>query len=207
MGFADTKKPRLVTRLLLNMARPEGLTARLRRLPCGCGLWPHRARLRLGCCAAFGRLPFGLSLRSSDCALRAQFEPACLLSEVRMGLTNTKKPRHVTRLFLDLARPEGLLRLPAAGLSFGLNCCAIQRARGFAARFEPACLLSEVRMELTNTKKPRQVTRLLLDLARPEGFEPPTAWFVARYSIQLSYGRVVKRSIMGNRLGRVKPVG
>ena len=28
-----------------------------------------------------------------------------------------------------------------------------------------------------------------LHLARPERFERPTAWFVARYSIQLSYGR------------------
>ena len=30
-------------------------------------------------------------------------------------------------------------------------------------------------------------------LARPERFELPTAWFVARYSIQLSYGRVDNR--------------
>ena len=28
-------------------------------------------------------------------------------------------------------------------------------------------------------------------LARPERFERPTPWFVAKYSIQLSYGRVV----------------
>ena len=28
-------------------------------------------------------------------------------------------------------------------------------------------------------------------MARPERFELPTAWFVARYSIQLSYGRIV----------------
>ena len=27
-------------------------------------------------------------------------------------------------------------------------------------------------------------------MARPEGLEPPTFWFVARHSIQLSYERV-----------------
>ena len=27
-------------------------------------------------------------------------------------------------------------------------------------------------------------------MVRPEGIEPPTLWFVARYSIQLSYGRI-----------------
>ncbi len=29
----------------------------------------------------------------------------------------------------------------------------------------------------------------LVFLARPERFERPTPWFVAKYSIQLSYGR------------------
>ena len=33
--------------------------------------------------------------------------------------------------------------------------------------------------------------RVLLWMARPERFELPTTWFEARYSIQLSYGRLI----------------
>jgi hypothetical protein len=35
----------------------------------------------------------------------------------------------------------------------------------------------------------------LWNLARPERFELPTPWFVARYSIQLSYGRTVQNPL------------
>ena len=45
------------------------------------------------------------------------------------------------------------------------------------------------------------------DLARPEGFEPPTPRFVVWCSIQLSYGRLERRHIrrrakVGNSLAR-----
>ena len=39
-------------------------------------------------------------------------------------------------------------------------------------------------------KKRESSERTLFSLARPEGLEPPTFWFVARHSIQLSYERV-----------------
>ena len=41
------------------------------------------------------------------------------------------------------------------------------------------------------------LTRSTFILARPERFELPTTWFEARYSIQLSYGRVFKVNDLG----------
>gem|GEM_PF-6393341 len=43
-------------------------------------------------------------------------------------------------------------------------------------------------------KKARFKESGLHKMARSGGFEPPTAWFVARYSIQLSYERVALTS-------------
>src|SRR6185503_16936798 len=47
------------------------------------------------------------------------------------------------------------------------------------ARFPPA------KKNRGRTHRPQY----FIKLARPEGFEPPTPWFVAKYSIQMSYGR------------------
>ncbi len=35
--------------------------------------------------------------------------------------------------------------------------------------------------------------KLRMGMVRPEGVEPPTYWFVASCSIQLSYGRTLQR--------------
>ncbi len=44
-------------------------------------------------------------------------------------------------------------------------------------------------------------------MARPEGFEPPTNWFEASYSIQLSYGRLEGRDdgMTGVKASSIRP--
>ena len=41
-------------------------------------------------------------------------------------------------------------------------------------------------------------------MARLEGFEPPTTWFVARYSIQLSYRRLIVEGVNYGEFGLVR---
>ena len=40
---------------------------------------------------------------------------------------------------------------------------------------------------LSQTKNKPEQSELCSDVARSEGFEPPTFWFVAKHSIRLSY--------------------
>ncbi len=42
----------------------------------------------------------------------------------------------------------------------------------------------------TNSETQGSMVRTVSKMVRSEGFEPPTPWFEARYSIQLSYERV-----------------
>ena len=98
----------------------------------------------------------------------------------------TKKPHYLTIARLCcLARMEGLLsasmRFTPTGQPLAVQFCSYKIVeQRFSSFFHEQ-----------KTKKPLYLTITgLCCLARMEGFEPPTAWFVARYSIQLSYMRV-----------------
>ena len=48
-------------------------------------------------------------------------------------------------------------------------------------------------LEPSDLPKIRGIARYREKMVRPERIELPTSWFVAKHSIQLSYGRIVAR--------------
>ena len=71
----------------------------------------------------------------------------------------------------------------------GATVAVLRRSAGFAGSSNCLCISSGVLISPIRYIGPARLRRLV-KMARPERFELPTAWFVARYSIQLSYGRM-----------------
>jgi hypothetical protein len=104
--------------------------------------------------------------------------------------------------------------LRASSLTFvrdRLRAAALRRPspplRGGSSNSRPALLKSRVRepSPTGDQKNARTMRAFFCSLARPERFELPTPWFVARYSIQLSYGRVIQAAQSGARYAARAP--
>ena len=93
-----------------------------------------------------------------------------------------------------LARQEGLC--PGAARTYRLATLVAPSAKTvrrtvFFRRFAPPSLFeSLLRNFAKKTKSLEPVTVQDFSLARQEGLEPPTFWFVAKHSIRLSYWRI-----------------
>jgi hypothetical protein len=94
--------------------------------------------------------------------------------------------------------PCGRSTRPSAELCFGAcgpsslrdrrRCAPASKSRAAICRTRLVCL-SGVRISAYELAGPAGFARTLKALVRPERFELPASWFVARRSIQLSYGR------------------
>ena len=83
-----------------------------------------------------------------------------------------------------LARPERLIQIALGRSSPLRGASGVQNARAF-------CRTGALIFIPTHKIKKGPRWDPFVYLARPERFELPTTWFEAKYSIQLSYGRIV----------------
>jgi hypothetical protein len=94
---------------------------------------------------------------------------------------NMDRPGRQTR---DTARLIGHIESLARNQHSIINAALIFGRKSLIVSRNPIAQGGEIARVVKNS--PAQV---LDKLVRPEGFEPPASWFVARRSIQLSYGR------------------
>ena len=92
---------------------------------------------------------------------------------------------------------DGAIKPPWMGLRRVLPTHAAPPPHGMPASAVAVASAGAGRSPAKNHKKKQQAEACCFGvMVRPERFELPTAWFVARYSIQLSYGRQLHKLVV-----------
>ena len=90
-----------------------------------------------------------------------------------------------------MVRPEGV----EPPTYWFVASCSIQLSYGRTLQGSQLCLEYRRSQPGANSTRPNRHPQSRSEVVRPEGLEPPTLWFEARCSIQLSYGRINQPSL------------
>ncbi len=158
------------------------------RLPCA---WPA-----LGGCRPWS------TRRSTPCvdALRSIVEIFELDGFIHAWRGSTRSRKSVRGgAVSDCGVSAAWMRLPSLqGRTCGVPAIRHRPATPRNASFCCCCCLGRCRAQPCQKHKKKQQAEACCFgvMVRPERFELPTAWFVARYSIQLSYGRQLHKLVV-----------